>query len=53
MIDTIRTALLPFSTKTKQEVPEGLQSLKASIEQETETGFFLQMIETTKIDAKL
>ena len=53
MIDTIRTVLLPFSTKTKQEFPEGLQSLKVSIEQETETELFLQMIETTKIEARL
>ena len=37
MIDTIRSALLPFS---KQEVPKGLQSLKASVEQETETELF-------------
>ena len=40
MIDTIGTALLPFSTETKQEVPKGLQSLKASIKQETETELF-------------
>jgi len=40
MINTIRTVLLLFSTKTKQEAPEGLQSLKVSIEQETETERF-------------
>ena len=40
MIDTIRTVLLPFSTKKKQEVPKGLQSLKASIEQEIETELY-------------
>ena len=31
--------LSTFSTKAKQEVLDGLQSLKASVEQETETGF--------------
>ena len=40
MIDTIGTVLLPFSRKTKQQVSEGLQSLKASIEQEGETELF-------------
>ena len=40
MIDTIMTVLVTFSTKTKQEVPEGLQTLKASIEQATETEIF-------------
>ena len=40
MIDTIRTVLLLFSTETKQEASEGLQSLKASIEQETKTESF-------------
>ena len=35
-----KNCLVTFSTKTTQEVPADLQSLKASIEQETETELF-------------
>ena len=49
MIDTIITVLVSFSTKTKQEVPEGFQSLKASIEQATETEIFCRWSKPQKL----
>ena len=44
MIDTIANALVPFSSK---KVLEDLQSLKASMERETETEFFNKWLNHT------
>ena len=44
-----KNCLVTFSTTTKQEAPEGLQSLKASIEQETETELFCKWSKPKKL----